>query len=124
MECTVISGPDSGKPCIFPFEWNGETYDNCAHDPDDGYSWCATQSNMIGKHWGICNPCCFYVIGTADKYNLKVNGTKCDRIEEPYREFENPSLFDRPEHGKGEVRVKKEKYGQSPEDDYDVMMDG
>ena len=38
---TVSGGPDVGSPCIFPFIFNGVTYNQCAEDQDG--KWCSTQ---------------------------------------------------------------------------------
>ena len=53
------------RKCIFPFEVNGKTYDNCTDDSLSGsgakenFKWCATSTNrdksMKPGKWGICN---------------------------------------------------------------------
>ncbi len=53
------------KPCIFPFTYEGVTYNNCtvANDPDN-MPWCSTKVDEDGNHvkagryWGHCDPDC------------------------------------------------------------------
>ncbi len=53
------------KPCIFPFKFNGETYNKCTdvNDPDDRL-WCSTKIDDSGNHvqsggfWGHCGQDC------------------------------------------------------------------
>ena len=63
--CQTKSGPSPNKPCIFPFMWRGETYNECPIDPDDSNQrWCSTKVDLNGKHitgeghWGHCNSKC------------------------------------------------------------------
>ena len=62
-ECITIGGPSRNATCIFPFEFNGIIYHDCAQD-SDGY-WCSTKVDSTGTHitgqgnWGICGPNCF-----------------------------------------------------------------
>ena len=45
-------------PCIFPFEYDGETFEVCALD-ESGF-WCSTKVDSFGRHiggeghWGTC----------------------------------------------------------------------
>ena len=64
--CVVWPGPAIGKKCIFPFTWQGNTYNSCAYDPAQGdeYPWCSTKVDSNGNHvsgqsqWGKCSPGC------------------------------------------------------------------
>ena len=33
--CFTVSGPNPGKRCIFPFKFNGKTFNGCDVDPED-----------------------------------------------------------------------------------------
>ena len=47
----------SGLPCVFPFEWEGKTYEGCTEDDDsEGRPWCMTDNDDL--HWGFCNGQC------------------------------------------------------------------
>ena len=65
--CATNGGPSSNVSCIFPFKFNGVTYNECALD-SDGY-WCSTKVDSSGVHiggqgnWGICSQGCPGVIG-------------------------------------------------------------
>ena len=48
---TVSGGPDVGSPCIFPFIFNGVTYNQCAEDQDG--KWCSTQVLFVFGIWII-----------------------------------------------------------------------
>ena len=69
-ECITIAGPSVDVQCIFPFEFNGRVYYDCALD-SDGY-WCSTKVDSTGSHigeqgnWGVCGPTCFN--GQYSKY--------------------------------------------------------
>jgi len=61
--CTTVSGPDTGKSCIFPFRHNGVTYKKCTSAGLD-QAWCSTKVNSNGEHiggqgfYGICPTSC------------------------------------------------------------------
>ena len=57
VPCKTVG--DAGKPCIFPFEYAGKTYDRCTtRDSDNGQPWCATQVDsdgyVVDNAWGDC----------------------------------------------------------------------
>jgi len=63
--CQTKSGPSPNQPCIFPFTWNGKTYNGCPIDPEDSSErWCSTKVDSNGNHitgqgnWGHCNSKC------------------------------------------------------------------
>ncbi|KAM6147698.1 matrix metalloproteinase-9 [Erethizon dorsatum] len=49
-------GNGDGKPCVFPFIFEGRSYSACTTDGrSDGYSWCATTANFDqDKLYGFC----------------------------------------------------------------------
>ena len=58
--CITNGGPSPYVPCIFPFTFDGITYNQCALDTD-GY-WCSTKVDSSGEHieghWGSCDENC------------------------------------------------------------------
>ena len=58
--CTTNGGADPNRPCVFPFMYNGITYQTCTDANRDGVLWCATKVNQDMSHlnWGTCNPDC------------------------------------------------------------------
>jgi len=64
--CSVIEKKSKDfKPCIFPFNYLGVSYNNCTivNDPDDN-PWCSTKVDEEGNHvkaggyWGHCGQDC------------------------------------------------------------------
>ena len=59
--CVTASGPSGpGKKCIFPFSYNGVTYNSCTPNS----KWCATKVDDDGElasfyHYGFCGYGCF-----------------------------------------------------------------
>lgn len=49
-------GNGDGKPCVFPFTFEGKSYSTCTTDGrSDGYRWCATTANYDqDKLFGFC----------------------------------------------------------------------
>ena len=65
LSCTTTNGPDLNKPCVFPFKFDGVTYNYCttaSNDPDDDKAWCSTKVDEFGRHvggqgnWEKCDP--------------------------------------------------------------------
>ena len=65
LSCKTVSGPKPGRDCIFPFKWNGQTFNSCPVDPDDkSKRWCSTKVDSNGNHvpnqneYGHCGSFC------------------------------------------------------------------
>ena len=60
--CKTNEGPDSNKPCVFPFTYGGAKYTACTEVLNFGIHWCATEVDAIGEYirdkWGSCSPRC------------------------------------------------------------------
>ena len=54
-EGKTTSGPDSGKPCHFPFEYHGLKYHTCTEEDSSGHPWCATAAQFSNTTYGFCN---------------------------------------------------------------------
>ena len=59
-----------GKNCVFPFVYNGNTYNGCTIDESfNGLAWCATSVDRNRKiyhayeAWGDCKPGCPGYVG-------------------------------------------------------------
>ena len=64
-----MSGPSPNMSCIFPFKYNGITYQKCTNDGDKG--WCATSVDESGElvdftKYGFCEQGCNLKIGKKD----------------------------------------------------------
>ena len=61
FECFTESGPETGKPCAFPFTYKGNTYEKCTEIEHDQF-WCSTEVDDNGVHvsgkWGNCGKEC------------------------------------------------------------------
>ena len=62
-ECQTVGGPDQGRPCMFPFKFQGKIYNECpvAHLEDPSKTWCSTMggNHVTGqKKWGYCSSSC------------------------------------------------------------------
>jgi len=56
-DCQTVEG----KKCVFPFVYNGNTYDSCTIDESvNGLAWCATgvDRNRKAEAWEDCRPGC------------------------------------------------------------------
>jgi len=65
--CRVIQGPAAGKQCVFPFSFNGVTYNGCPTwsfgGSNQGKRWCSTKTvNGVhdngNGHYGFCSNNC------------------------------------------------------------------
>ena len=74
MACKTIG---SDKPCIFPFKYEGSTYNRCTRkDSENNRPWCATKVNkeddnhVIDKQWGDCTDGCPGTGCKGDNFNF------------------------------------------------------
>ena len=72
LACKTVSGPNPGRDCIFPFKWNGQTFNSCPVDSDDKSKWwCSTKVDSNGNHvpnqneYGHCGSSCPAHIDTS-----------------------------------------------------------
>ena len=63
--CKTVSGPDNNKPCIFPFKFQGITYNTCSTVlANENKPWCSTLVDNSGTHvsggghYGDCGSKC------------------------------------------------------------------
>merc|ERR1740123_533085 len=65
--CATVPGPNAkavvGRPCVFPFEFDGKRYDACTDVTDpDGKRWCSVETDAKQVHqqgrWGDCAAAC------------------------------------------------------------------
>ena len=65
--CVTVAGASKGKPCIFPFKFNGVLYSECTWNQahlTEHKAWCSTLVDASGTHvggqgkWGNCGPGC------------------------------------------------------------------
>ena len=72
--CVTISGSKSNEPCMFPFIFKGQQFNNCITGSKRTNPWCATQvdafGNYIRGHWGYCGANCPFgiVINTGSNF--------------------------------------------------------
>ena len=54
-----------GKKCVFPFKYNGKTYNKCTTVDNGNTEWCATEVKTDGnyKDWGNCD------VSSCGKFN-------------------------------------------------------
>ena len=72
-----MSGPDPNALCIFPFEYNGEIFNECT-DKEHDQMWCHTSED-----WGNCGPDCTTSSGTPSSstpMSIAGNTVPIDRI--------------------------------------------
>jgi len=78
--CITNGGPDAGSACVFPFIYDGETYNECTIDgAEDGYTpWCSTKTDESGNHiggnghYGTCGYECKIDWNNYEKYGYDV----------------------------------------------------
>ena len=71
-ECQTVDQSGANKPCIFPFNLEGITYNTCTLvAADNDKPWCSTRVDNFGNHvtggghYGDCGPKCFEITTTA-----------------------------------------------------------
>ncbi|XP_030067918.1 matrix metalloproteinase-9 [Microcaecilia unicolor] len=91
----TFGGNSDGEKCVFPFIFDGESYDACTKDGrKDGYRWCSTTANFDqDKKFGFCpnrdtavtggnsqgDPCVFPFTFTGKTYSSCTSEGRGDR---------------------------------------------
>nr|XP_033770880.1 matrix metalloproteinase-9 [Geotrypetes seraphini] len=91
----TYGGNSDGEKCVFPFIFDGESYDACTKDGrNDGYRWCSTTANFDeDKKFGFCpnrdtaviggnsqgDPCVFPFTFTGKTYSSCTSEGRGDR---------------------------------------------
>jgi len=86
LPCKTVG--DRGKPCIFPFQYAGRTYDKCTtRDSDNGQPWCATEVDSTGyvvdNAWGDCLEGCPGTRVECDDKYFSIQEGKCIDVSVP-----------------------------------------
>jgi len=87
VSCKTVG--DSGLPCIFPFIYDGRTYDKCTtRDSDTGQPWCATKvengtNHVIDYAWGDCVEGCPGTNRPCDDRYFSIEEGKCIDVSVP-----------------------------------------
>ena len=62
QDCVTKGGPDPNKPCVFPFNDRGISYNKCTSGTSGGKPWCPTEVDKNGYYltgkWGECGSNC------------------------------------------------------------------
>ena len=53
-EGEIISGPQIGKSCHFPFLYKGSEYNECTTEDSPGQPWCASEEQYSTSNFGFC----------------------------------------------------------------------
>lgn len=57
MQVSFFPETEEGDPCVFPFIFNGKSYEECVVE-NRARLWCATTANYDRDHeWGFCRHC-------------------------------------------------------------------
>merc|ERR1712189_151609 len=56
--CKTVSGSKPGQYCVFPFKFQGVSYNGCTTN-GGSQPWCSTNTDALGSHmygyWGNCD---------------------------------------------------------------------
>ena len=90
-DCITNSGPSSGKKCIFPFIYRGDTYTKCIRiNGQSDRSWCSTKVDSNNRHiggegnWGYCDDNCETTIFSCLPWELWCKDNKNTILGNPY----------------------------------------
>jgi len=86
LPCKTVG--DSGKPCIFPFKYAGETYHKCTtKDSENGQPWCATKVDsegyVVDHQWGDCLDGCPGTRVECNEKYFSIQEGKCIDVTVP-----------------------------------------
>ena len=51
----IVSGPNAGKTCHFPFEYEGEKHSKCILNDSGGQPWCSSTAYYTAHTFGYCD---------------------------------------------------------------------
>ena len=58
LEEDVKEAPKQNENCVFPFQYNGQSYSNCTNIDFGVVFWCSTEANATDDNWGVCEDSC------------------------------------------------------------------
>ena len=82
VSCSTLpsrGGTVNPEPCVFPFEYDGRTFDACTpHNDPGGRLWCSVEVDASGRHvrgrarWGHCDPKTCVGVGEEDEKDVAI----------------------------------------------------
>ena len=103
--CTAITGMTKGKPCHFPFTYNGATISRCTRQGST-YYWCATEPSYHGNNYGECSSNCL-VENEITTNKDATHFSSLDTNQSCVDEWNKCNSFSIPEYGCHDSEVRK-----------------
>jgi len=101
-----VSGPSTGRACVFPFTYSGKVYTECAKwihgETEEGEFWCSTKVDKFGRHitgmghYGFCSSNCPGMRGHEEYFSVNSSSVEAERNVPVIFEDEIPVILGYP----------------------------
>ena len=75
--CRTIGGSRPNQRCVFPFIYDGKSYDECTTIDNNGIPWCSTNvmcaGDFVEGEWGNCGSDCSGDLGKYEHIYIATN---------------------------------------------------